>query len=276
MTIPHRVLANARRIADRPAFLRPRGGDWEPVTWEGYGADLEAAAAGLVALGLAPGGAVSILGFNRPEWVVFDVAAMAAGGAPAGIYTTNSAEEVGYILEHSRSRAVLVENRAQWEKVAAVRSGLPDLEAIVLMEGDHGIEDDGTLSWQGLLSLGGGGDRDQVARRMGSLQADAPATLIYTSGTTGPAKGVVLTHDNLAWTASTAIELLAITADERVLSYLPLSHIAEQVFTIHAAATAGYAVWFARSVERLRSDLPEVRPTVFFGVPRVWEGMERG
>jgi long-chain acyl-CoA synthetase len=269
------VLSNARRIADRPAFMRRGDGGWEPTTWAEYGADLEAAAAGLVSLGLPAGGAVAVLGFNRREWVTFDTAAMAAGGVPAGIYTTNSAEEVGYILADSAAVAVLVENRAQWEKVAAVRSDLPHLQAVVLMEGDHDIDDSGTISWSRFLTMGGDADRAEVAARMDALRPSTPATLIYTSGTTGPPKGVVLTHDNLAWTASSAIDLLGITADDRTLSYLPLSHIAEQVFSIHAATTAGYPVWFARSVERLRSDLPEANPTVFFGVPRVWEGIER-
>ena len=275
MTIPERVMRNARRIPDRPAFMVRTEDRWQPIPWSTYGRDVHTVAAALAYLGIAPGDRVAILGHNRPEWITFDVGAMAAAAAPAGIYATSSAEEVEYILAHSGARIVLVENRTQWEKVASVRDRLPALEWIVLMRGAHGVDDECTLTWESFLSWGADGAA-VVDERAVQRTPDALATLIYTSGTTGPPKGVMLTHDNLAWTGTQAVDLFAITSDDSTLSYLPLSHIAEQVFSIHAAATAGYPVWFARSIERLRSDLAEVRPTVFFGVPRVWEGIVRG
>jgi long-chain acyl-CoA synthetase len=99
------------------------------------------------------------------------------------------------------------------------------------------------------------------------------ATFIYTSGTTGPPKAVVLSHENLSHTSDAAGEMIEVRTDDRLVSYLPLSHIAEQVFTIHGHLTAGYRVWYARSMETLLEEFQTVRPTIVFGVPRVWEKM---
>lgn len=275
MTIPSRVLANAARIPRRAAFMHFDGVEWSPTSWADYGDSVVRVGAALLSLGVGRGDAVAILGANRREWVVFDVGAMAVGATAAGIYATNSPEEVGYILGHSGSRVVLVENASQWAKVAAVRDGLEALHTIVLMDDAEEIRDPQTLRWDEFLRLGSDEEIAAAATTAIDLEPSDPATLIYTSGTTGNPKGVTLTHDNLAWTARQAVDLFHIDVDDRALSYLPLSHIAEQVFTILAPATAGYTVWFGRSIERLRSDLPAARPTLFFGVPRVWDGMAR-
>ena len=112
--------------------------------------------------------------------------------------------------------------------------------------------------------------------RLRGLHPAGVAVLIYTSGTTGPPKGVMLSHSNLTWTADQGIDLFSVTDGERLVSYLPLSHIAEQMFTLHLPATVGYAVYYAESVERLVENVQAARPTVFFGVPRVWEKMNAG
>src|SRR6185369_13673711 len=134
-TIPHRVL---RMAAERPstiAYQAKVNGRWQPTTWQTYVAQIRSAARAMIALGLPRGHKVSILGFNRPEWVIFDHAAMMAGGCPAGIYTTCSADEVHYIVHHSESRVVLVENAEQLAKVKAKRDQLPLLKWIVTMRG---------------------------------------------------------------------------------------------------------------------------------------------
>lgn len=274
-TIPALVLAHSERLADRPAFHTRDDAGWSSITWAGYGEYVRSAAAALIALGVLREDAVAILGFNRPEWVVFDVAAMAIGATPAGIYATNSPSECAHILSHSQARVVLVEDEAQWEKVAEVRDQLPHLQHIVLMARAH-VVDEMTVSWGEFLDLGGPEDEKEVDRRLHELEPGDSATLIYTSGTTGPPKGVILSHENLAWTARAAVDLFHISAEDTTLSYLPLSHIAEQVFSIHTAAQSGHQVYFARSIESLRSDLTAARPSVFFGVPRVWESIERG
>jgi len=204
-----------------------------------------------------------------------DVAAMAIGATPAGIYVTNSAEECAYVLGHSQAPVVLVENERQWEKIASIRDRVNPELRIVTMRGCE-VDDERTWTWETFADSGEGIPDGALDERLDAIKANDPATLIYTSGTTGAPKAVVLTHDNLAWTARGAVDLYGIRTTDVTLSYLPLSHIAEQIFTIHAPAFGVFTVAFARSIERLRADLVEVAPTVFFGVPRVWENIERG
>jgi long-chain acyl-CoA synthetase len=270
MTIAHKVLENGATMPERPAYYVKQGGAWKATTWKGYADEVRAAAKSLITLGVEPGDTVNILGFNRPEWVIMDVAAIAVGAVPVGIYTTNSPRECQYILGHSEAGVVLVEDRSQWDKIAQVRGELPGLRTIVLMKGEQ-IDDDMTLAWEDFMAHGAAVADEQLEARLEGLQLDDLATLIYTSGTTGPPKGVMLSNDNIAWTPAQVLDDLGIGPDDKLVSYLPLSHIAEQSFTISAAALRGYAVYFAESIMALPDNLKEVRPTIFFAVPRVWE-----
>src|ERR1043165_5485984 len=270
-TIPHRLLRQAAKAPSTPAYHVKQDGRWQPTTWQTFADQIRTAARALLALGFPAGGKVAILGFNRPEWVIFDHAAMMAGGAAAGIYTTCSPDEVQYIIHHSEAHAVIVEDAGQLAKVAARRDKLPLLRWIVMMRGAEPTGDN-VLSWDDFNRRAEGAPDSEVDARLAAVQMTDLATLIYTSGTTGPPKGVMLSHANLAWTS----QLLIDTGGGRVdgdasLSYLPLSHIAEQMGTIHMPVTAGSTVWFAESIEKLADNLKECRPTVFFGVPRVWE-----
>jgi long-chain acyl-CoA synthetase len=273
-SIPARFLDTARSRGSKPAYYVNDGGDrWKPTTWSTFAEEVRSAAKSLLAMGFQPGHTLCILGFNRPEWVILDHAAMLAGGAPAGIYTTCSPEEVQYIVDHSEARIVLVENHAQWQKIAAERERLPRLERVVLMRGVPEVDDELVDSWDAFLARGAEVPDAAVQERLEGLADDDVATFIYTSGTTGPPKAVMLTHRNLAWTASTAVSMTGITDSDSAVSYLPLSHIAEQMFTIHAPATAGYAIYYAESIERVPDNLRSVQPTIVFGVPRIWEKM---
>ncbi|MCA9659237.1 MAG: AMP-binding protein, partial [Myxococcales bacterium] len=229
-TIPTRLFDQAQRRPDAPAYYTRGARGWEPTSWRAYSSQVRRAAKALIALGFQPGDNVCILGFNRPEWVIFDVAAMAAGGAAAGIYTTCSPPEVRYIIEHSEAPIVLVENGEQWEKIRAERDNLPKLAQVVMMAGAPPIADPLVVSWEDFLATGDGVEDRRLAERLAGLEPDGLATLIYTSGTTGPPKGVMLSHRNLTWTADTAASLVDLSADDCALSYLPLSHIAEQMF----------------------------------------------
>ena len=144
------------------------------------------------------------------------------------------------------------------------------LDVIVGVEGTPA----GGLSWHSFLERGGDVG-EALEERLAGLRPEDPATLIYTAAGFGGALGVVLTHDNLAFASGVSVEVFEPTSDDRVLSYLPLSHVAEQMFTIHIAAHAGYSVAFAQSIGRIRVDLPEIQPTIFFSVPLVWSGFER-
>ncbi|HEX8113459.1 MAG TPA: long-chain fatty acid--CoA ligase [Kofleriaceae bacterium] len=278
-TIPHRLLRQAATNPSTIAYQSKIDGRWQPTTWKTVADHVRTAARALIALGFPRGGKVAILGFNRLEWVILDHAAMMAGGSAAGIYTTCSPDEVQYIIHHSEAHLVLVEDAGQLAKVIARRDQLPLLRWIVVMRGTTTeppapASGEGILSWEAFNAKGeatAAGDAELDAR-LAALQPSDLATLIYTSGTTGPPKGVMLSHANLAWTSQLLIDVGGgRVAGDTSLSYLPLSHIAEQTGTIHMPVTAGSTVYFAESIDKLADNIKECRPTVFFGVPRVWE-----
>ena len=271
-TVLHRLHENGRKRANAPAYYVKATDHWVPTTWQEYLAEVRQAGTALIALGYEPGQGVCILGFNRPEWSIFNLAGMLAGGHASGIYTSNSPSEVQYIVHHSEAPFILAENEDQWQKINQVRNDLPGLKNVILMKG-AAVDDPIVFSWEAFLAQGDGVPDDALDRRMNDLRPEKLAQLIYTSGTTGPPKGVMLSHNNLVWTSQMATKLLGLTASDSVISYLPLSHIAEQMFTIHAAATVGYQVYYAEypPQDKLNDNFREVQPTLVFGVPRIWE-----
>jgi len=275
-TISNRLLQRAKKTPNDPAYYVREGGSWKPTNWGTYSDQVTQAGRALIALGFEHGQTVCILGFNRPEWAVMDIAAMGAGGAPAGIYTTCSPVEVRYIVAHAEAPIILVENEDQWRKVLAERGNMPHLKHVVTMKGCPAIADDMVMTWEEFMAKGDGVETRAYLDRVESLKPEALATLIYTSGTTGPPKGVMLSNENLAWTSNVAISITTISASDCALSYLPLSHIAEQMFTLHIPITTGARVYFAESIEAVPENLKEVQPTIFFGVPRIWEKFHAG
>jgi len=275
-TIPNRLLQRAQKTPNDPAYYAREGGSWKPTNWGTYSDQVTQAGRALIALGFEPGQTVCILGFNRPEWAIIDLATMGAGGAPAGIYTTSSPVEVRYIVAHAEAPVILVENEDQWRKVRLERANMPNLKHVVTMKGAPAIADDMVMSWEEFMAKGDEVEKQVYLDRLEGLDAKALATLIYTSGTTGPPKGVMLSNHNLAWTANVAAEIVTPSPADRALSYLPLSHIAEQMFTLHVPVTTGYPVYFAESIEAVPENLKEVQPTIFFGVPRIWEKFHAG
>lgn len=266
--------ATARAQADRPAMARKRGGAWEKTSWSGFRDAVRRAARALVATGVEPGQGVVILAFNRPEWYVANLAAMAAGARPAGIYTNSTPGQCRYITEHAEAAVAVVENRDALERLQGAGGRPAGLEAVVLMDGE--AAEPGVLTWGDFLARGSAAHDAEVDRRTAAAAPDDVATLIYTSGTTGTPKGVMLTHRNLAFIAVKAREILPVGAGDRLISYLPLSHIAEQVVSHLLSLATGATVHFAESLEKLPENLREVRPHLFLGVPRVWEKVQAG
>jgi long-chain acyl-CoA synthetase len=290
-TIVHRFLKQAEIRPNAPAYHVKKGGSWKATNWKEYVAQVRKAARALLTLGVGekhgngskePASCVCILGFNRPEWAIMDLATMAVGGAPAGIYTTCSATEVAYIVGHTESKLVLVENEAQWKKIEEQRKNLPKLEKVVLMEGagvsaNGAIDDPMVLTWDAFLAKSEGTADDVLQAHVDALDPKRLGTLIYTSGTTGPPKGVMLSHQNLAWTAQSAVDMMPDSnSNDCSVSYLPLSHIAEQMFSLHVPATIGAQIYFAESIEKVADNFKEVQPTILFAVPRIWEKFYEG
>ena len=275
-TVVDRLFNQARTRSDAPAYYAKQGGVYQPTSWKTYAAQVKGAGKSLIALGLSPGGTVSILGFNRPEWTIMNLAAMAVGGAAAGVYATCSATEIQYIVDHAESPVLLLETADHWEKVKSQWGNMPKLRHVVVMRGGPSPSDERVLSWEAFLAKGDDVPDATFDERLHALKPDGLALLIYTSGTTGPPKGVMLSHDNLAWTASQAMQVVPCEPGDCTLSYLPLPHIAEQMFSLHLPITAGFSVYFAESIDKVPDNLKEVQPTVFLGVPRIWEKMHAG
>jgi non-ribosomal peptide synthetase component E (peptide arylation enzyme) len=176
-TIPHRLLQRAKKSPNDPAYYVREGGGWKSTNWGTYSDQVTRAGRALIALGLEPGDTVCILGFNRPEWAIMDLAAMGAGGAPAGIYTTCSPIEVRYIIAHAEAPLVLVENEEQWRKVKAERANMPKLKYVVTMKGAPVIADEMVMSWEEFMAKGDEVEEKVYSDRVASLIPNALATL---------------------------------------------------------------------------------------------------
>ncbi len=280
-----------KKHGDDVALRVERNGTWITWTWNEYRRDVELSARAFIKLGLKPHESVCIIGFNSPEWFFANMGAIAAGGKAAGIYTTNEPEACHYIADHSDSRVAVVENEGQLAKFLAIRDRLPKLTAIVLYTGavpaavraQNAQAKARVYDWSEFLALAAGTPEKELQRRIEEQRPGHACTLIYTSGTTGHPKAVMVSHDNLTWTAQSLFQVMPPgfgDSEEHVVSYLPLSHIAAQMIDIHlpigiaATYAANATVHFARP-DALKGTLGDTlkvaRPTVFFGVPRVWE-----
>ena len=272
-TIIDRLFEQTEAKADQAALHFREGGSWKSLTWKEYGDQVRLFAGAMIALGCGPGENVNICGYNCKEWVIADVGTMAAGGVPSGIYETNSPKKVAYIVNHSEAKLLVLEDEEQYKKFDAMRDEMETVKQVVMFRDADKIDDDLVMGFDEFLATGEE-HLDEVDERIAGLKPDEVGTMIYTSGTTGPPKGVMITHNNLSATANMANEVMGeafVEPDDCVVSYLPLSHIAEQMFTIHLSITLGYSVYFAPSIDELKDTLIVARPTLFFAVPRVWE-----
>lgn len=273
-TIPQALSRTAVDCADLAAVRWKEDGAWQSLSWQAYRQQIRLAARGLMALGLDPGKGVAIIGENRPEWAVADLAAIHAGGLPAGIYATCTAEQCQFVAHHCEAQIAVVGNEEQLAKILAVRPQLPHLRAIVQMDGGTAEAPSGVIGWPELLRRAHEIPEAALDHRLEQQAPDDVATLIYTSGTTGVPKGVMLSHDNLIWTACIGVTAIGVRAGDNILSYLPLSHIAEQIVSIFGPLSFGGCTWFTPDIVELATNLREVRPDFFLGVPRVWEKMQ--
>jgi 1-acyl-sn-glycerol-3-phosphate acyltransferase len=267
--IVHALVSMAESQGERPALRHKVDGSWQTTSWQSYHGQVMLAARGLIRLGLQPGDAVVIIGANRPEWFMADLGAIAAGGYPSGIYTTSTEEQCAYIINHCEAVVAVVEDEWYLDKLAQAQD---QLKAIVLMHG--AAEGEGRYSWQQLLELGREVEESRLQERIDRLRSDDTCSLIYTSGTTGHPKGVMISHKNVLWMTRALVREFKVDSRDRNLSYLPLSHIAEQVLSLYVPLISGGCASFAESLEKLGDNLREVRPTYFFAVPRVLEKIQ--
>ncbi len=250
-------------------------GDWKTLTWGEYRQAVHEAAAGFQALGVGEGEFVAIMAGNRPEHVIADYAAIHSGATAVTIYSTLTAPQVQYIADNCKATVAVLEDLEFMKRWEEIRSELPNLRYVVLMSGAENYDTaDWVLSWDELLVRGKkrlADDPDAVSRTAGTITPDTLATLIYTSGTTGTPKGVMISHRNVVWTAECLRRAANIDLGPRMVSYLPLAHIAERLATHYLATYLAGQVWFCPNLAGVLEYIQEARPTLFVGVPRVFE-----
>jgi long-chain acyl-CoA synthetase len=280
--VPERTLVELfrRQAASRsssPAMFHRDGDSWAAIDWNTYAQQARILAAFFISAGLNEEAHVAIWSFNRPEFLIASTATMLARACTAPLYQTLSASEAAYVLGHSDAPIAVVENEDHLAKVLEVRDQLPALRCVVLMDGAApGGDDAFVVSWNDAMQRGRDALpqlEDDLDRRTDSVQASDIATLVYTSGTTGPPKAVMATHGNLIAAINGLGPIVSLSSDDRVLSYLPLAHILERLNSEVRLYCAGNALWFAASIAEMPSEVRDLRPTCFVGVPRVWEKM---
>ncbi|XP_063242687.1 long-chain-fatty-acid--CoA ligase ACSBG2 isoform X2 [Bacillus rossius redtenbacheri] len=257
-----------------PALAWAERDDWALLTFSEYREAVRTCAKAFLSLGLKRWHGVCILGFNSPEWFISDLAAIHAGGVACGIYATNSPEACYHCLSDSRANIAVAGDHEQLEKILAVKDRLPELATVIQYSGAPRVP--GVLSWEDVMRIGREQSDEQLESTLKTLAINECCTLVYTSGTVGAPKGAMLSHDNLTWTAQRVAQTHGFVPGEprRAVSFLPLSHVAAQVIDIYVPIEAAITIYFADK-DALKGTLfqtvQKVRPTSFFGVPRVWE-----
>ncbi|MGH3762383.1 AMP-dependent synthetase/ligase [Actinophytocola sp.] len=276
-TLAARLLEHAVNRPDEVAIREKYRGCWREWTWAEYARRVADVAGGLRSLGVEAGTRVAVHAENRPEWVIADLAAQGLGACTVGVYPTSPAAEVEYLLSHSEAEVLIAEDEEQLDKALAVRDRLPLLRHIVVMD-PRGLR---FASLPVVLTFAeleerGQREHDSFERYVASVEAldpDTTAILVYTSGTTGPPKGAMISHANLVASGRAFVDALGADRGDEVLSYLPLCHVAERLISVIDGVWAGLVVNFGEGGPSFPNDLRDVQPTVFLGVPRVWEKM---
>jgi long-chain acyl-CoA synthetase len=276
-TLPKRLLAMARRYGHRKVALREKEfGIWREISWEGYLSHVQDLTLGLIALGFARGDKVAIVGDNRPQWVMAEQAAQAAGGASVGIYQDSLAKEMAYVIDHSDATFVVVEDQEQVDKLLEVRDAIPKVRRLIYYDpkGLRLYKDEYLIYFPKVEELGREYGRTHPGAFEESLAAgtgDDTAILCYTSGTTGLPKGAMLSHRNLLAMGDTIQTVDPLDPKDDVLSFLPLAWIGEQMTALAMHLSIGFTLNFPEEPDTQQENLREIGPHVMFSPPRIWE-----
>jgi long-chain acyl-CoA synthetase len=244
-------------------------GDAYTITWGELRDRVDALAGGLAKLGLAKGDTLALMLSNRPEFHLCDLAGMMLGAAPFSIYNTYTAEQISYLVSDAEARVLICEQQ-YLPQVLQARAGLPGLEHVIVIDGEA---PEGTLA---LSEVEGSAPDFDVEAAVTQIKPTDVLTLIYTSGTTGPPKGVQLIHRNLLAAVEGLEVLIQFPRDGRVISWLPSAHIAERNAHHYLPIVYGLQITCCEDPRQVLSYLPEVRPSWFFAVPRIWEKLKAG
>ncbi len=281
MTVPLRFKATVEKYGDRVALREKELGLWKDISWRAYYEGAKKVGCALMALGLKKGECVSIIGDNAPEWVMADLGIQCIGGVSVGIYATNAWPQVEYVIRDSRSRFFFVENEEQLDKWLHFRDNVPHLKKVIVwdLKGLRTFKDPDVMSFDDLIILGELYEKEHprtFETRMAEVTPEDLSVLIYTSGTTGPPKGAMLTHRNVTWMGQAISQANPLRETDEVLSFLPLCHIFERLFSVFAAITYGYVVNFVEKPDTVMENMIEISPTIGYAVPRIWEKYASG
>jgi long-chain acyl-CoA synthetase len=257
----------AERYADRPAVSFKRGDEWVEVTYREVGDIVSEIARGLIDLGLQSGDRAAILCSTRPEWTYASFGISSAGGVVVPIYPTNSPEECEWVAGNSESRLLFAEDAEQAAKIAQVRDRLPNLEAVIVLDGSA----DGAITVDELRERGRGRSHEEVAERAAAVKPEDPYTFIYTSGTTGPPKGCVLLHGNYRSVVTMCETASVLHEGDVVYLYLPLAHSFALLIELIAFDLGGKIAYWGGDPKGIVGELMAVKPHYLPSVPRIFE-----
>ena len=278
-TLCQTFLDTAARRCDQVALREKEFGIWQRITWQQYREHVTHFALGLKVLGFLRGDHLAIISENCREWLYAELGAIALGGVTVGVYPTSPYPEVQYVVDHADAKFVVCEDQEQTDKILEVWDELPKLQKIIVidMKGLRNYNKENIISFQEIEELGRKLSLENLGLFVAEVAMGHPedvCIMIYTSGTTGKPKGAMINHCNIEATTLSTINAIAPTADDMVVSYLPLCHVAEKIFTLFLPIFVGYPVNFAESIATIQADLREIAPTLFLGVPRIWEKLQ--
>jgi long-chain acyl-CoA synthetase len=256
--------AHPERVA-----IRTRDDEFS-CTWGEYAERVRAVAAGLASLGLGKGDTVALMMVNRPEFHFADAGAMHLGAVPFSIYNTYTPEQIEHLVKDADS-AVAITEQAYAERMVAARDASDTLEHVIIVDGEA---PEGTMSLDELTSRGDDGFDFEATWR--AVEPGDVLTLIYTSGTTGPPKGVQIMHSNICETVRSYDQMIQFPDAGRIVSYLPMAHVAERNVSHYLPMLCGFTITCCPDARKVIEYLPEIKPTWFFAVPRIWEKLKAG
>lgn len=267
-----------KTLSAQTAHREKKFGIWKSYSWNEFYRRSQQIGLGLRRLGLKRGEVVSILAEDSKEWIYADIGIQAVGGIASGVYTTDSARQLSYLVNDSDSRFLFVENDEQLDKYLSIADQMPGLSKVIVfdLEGLHDFEDENVLSLEELYQLGAHAAAENPGEFEAEIEKGTPedtCLLIYTSGTTGDPKGVEITNANIMFSMSIGPHTLPVYSSDEQLCFLPLCHILERLLSVFLPIFAGSKVNFAESTETVFENIQEVSPTIFTAVPRVWEKM---
>jgi long-chain acyl-CoA synthetase len=280
LTLPQMLREQARRTPAKVAIRQKDFGIWKPLCWQAYAERAMHVGLGLRAIGLAASGHVGVLSENRTEWVLAQMGTGLVGGVTVGVYPTSPASEVAYVVGHADIEIIVCEDQEQTDKVIESLDQLPRLRHIVVIE-TKGLRNlapehrDKVTTFAEVERLGAAsaaqGGAGLVDAALAAQTLDHVGLMIYTSGSTGKPKGAMLSYRNIRGVVPGIVDRLGLDGDTTHLSYLPLCHVAEQMLTAFVPVYLGSQVNFGESIRTVQEDLREVAPSIFLGVPRIWE-----